>query len=174
MLRVDVVGIWLVGSVPRSRHKQIKKHPTLEPPSQQSKTATMTSTSPRRSLKTEDDKGIICSSYTDIHPIQFSYTIDTTQSDDESIRSAIGDLESHSLNWLAGSMLPCGARRLDWDPLDSLHGSPEPDAGTVIRPAFIEEKDRTLRPDVFRELGIVGLKSSPDDFVASSKWPNPK
>jgi hypothetical protein len=127
-----------------------------------------------RSLKADDaTNGIICSPYTDVHIVNFSYTIDTPSNDEETIRNAIGEFESRSLNWLAGSLLPCNGRRGLVDALE--------ENGDYVGPAFESESfvanneevlkkegQRYLRPDMFRELGIAGLKSWPDDILSTS------
>jgi hypothetical protein len=109
-----------------------------------------------RSLKADGENGIFCSSYTDVHVVNFSYTIDTVSK--ESIQSAIAELESRALVWLAESLLPCnGGRVLDAATLEFANA-----------PVDDPEDERGLRPDVFNELGIVGLKSWPDDVLSSS------
>ena len=121
-----------------------------------------------RSLKADDVNGngnensIICSSYKDVHMVNFSYTIDTTSADESLIRSAIGEFESFSLDWLAGNLLPCNGVRN----LADAFVSPEKHSDTELDDKV--QGGRQLRPDVSRELGIVGLKSWPDDILSSS------
>lgn len=108
-----------------------------------------------RSLKADDGKGVFCSGYTDVHIVNFSYTIDTANSD--------------TLDWLSRHFLPCmGGRSLvdyfgdggtDVNELESMTGIDS------LKPNL---RGRFLRPDVSRELGIVGLKSWPDDILSSS------
>jgi hypothetical protein len=115
---------------------------------------------PSRGLKADDENAnsIICSPYTDVHIVNFSYTIDTASSDDASIRDAVDELESRSLTWLSGNLLPCNGRLLTSRPADDETGGDS-------------EGSRQLRPDLYSELGVVGLKSWPDDILSSSsKW----
>ena len=129
------------------------------------------SVSSDRHLKADDRKGIICAPYTNVHVINFSYTDDTAKSDVEYIHSTIDQLESRSLSWLADNLLPChGGRRLDWDwnsggHLPQIAYGPE----TVPAVASFEfpKGKRTLKADLSRQLGLVGLKSWSDDIVSS-------
>ncbi|KAL3801095.1 hypothetical protein HJC23_002388 [Cyclotella cryptica] len=137
--------------------------------------ASSPSISSGRHLKVDDGNGIICSSYTNVHVINFSYTVDTAKSDDDYIHSAIDQLESRSLTWLADKLLPCyGDRRLDWDwgslghlPDSAYQIVREPEAGTSVDSFDFPKRERVLKPDFSLELGLVGLKSWPDDIVSS-------
>ena len=75
---------------------------------------------------------------------------------------AIGEFESFSLDWLAGNLLPCNGVRN----LADAFVSPEKHSDTELDDKV--QGGRQLRPDVSRELGIVGLKSWPDDILSSS------
>jgi hypothetical protein len=136
--------------------------------------ASTSSVSSGRRLKADDGNGILCSSYTDVHAIHFSYTVDTAKSDVEYIHSTIGQLESRSLTWLADNLLPChGDRRLDWDwdslgpLLDRANQVRDPEAGTAVGSIKFSKGERVLKPDLSRKLGLVGLKSWPNDIISS-------
>lgn len=117
-----------------------------------------------RSLKADNGSGngIICSSYKDVHMVNFSYTIDTASSDESFVRSAIGELETFSLDWLAANLLPCNGVRNLADAFISLEETSDEELEDKV------QRDRQLRPDMSRELGIVGLKTWPDDILSSS------
>ena len=94
--------------------------------------------------------------------VNFSYTIDTATSDESFVRSAIGELETFSLDWLAANLLPCNGVRNLAGAFISLEETSDKELEDKV------QRDRQLRPDMSRELGIVGLKTWPDDIVSSS------